>query len=35
MPRSPIAEAYRAVGAWLEENDPQMPAAGEEVRLHV
>ena len=32
---SHIAEAYRAVGAWLEEHDPQTPAAGEEARLHV
>ena len=35
MPRSPIAEAYRAVGAWLEENDPRQPTAEEEARLHV
>lgn len=35
MPRSPIAEAYRAVGAWLEEHDPRQPTAEEEARLHV
>lgn len=35
MPRSPIAEAYRAVGAWLAANDPRRPVPAEEEQLHV
>lgn len=35
MPRSAIAEAYRAVGSWLETHDPQIAASATPVGLHV
>jgi chromosome partitioning protein len=35
MPRSAIAEAYRAVGSWLETHDPRASAASQAVGLHV
>lgn len=35
MPRSPIAEAYRAVGVWIERNDPRKPVPDAAVSAHV
>jgi chromosome partitioning protein len=35
MPKSAIAEAYRDVGAWLEEHDPHVLAPSEAVSVHV
>lgn len=35
MPRSAIAEAYRAVAAWLETHDPRPASASTQVSAHV